>query len=118
MVLPMSDIELRLVRALDRCDLKQGSADMRFCENLSTMSRHQRQILLTDGQRAYLWRIAYRYRHPLAGDLATKAETKAGTIATSGRKHAETAVSENRKSAATFANADFSYGGQLHLLYV
>ena len=77
MVLPMSDLELRLVRALDRCDLKQGSADERFCDTVSTMSRHQSQILLTEGQRAYLWRIAYRYRHLLAGDLATKAETKA-----------------------------------------
>ena len=76
MVLPMSDLELRLARALDRSDLKEGSADKRFCDNLSTMSRHQRQILLTEGQRAYLWRIAYRYRHLLAGDLASKAETK------------------------------------------
>ena len=88
MVLPMSDLELRLVRALDRCDLKQGSADKRFCDTVSTMSRHQSQILLTEGQRAYLWRIAYRYRHLLAGDLATKAETKAGAVATSGRLRA------------------------------
>ena len=103
MVLPMSDLELRLVRALDRCDLKQGSTDKRFCDNLSTMSRHQRQILLTEGQRAYLWRITYRYRHLLAGDLASKAETKAGTIARAGRKHAKTALSESHDSAAAFA---------------
>jgi hypothetical protein len=50
MVLPMSDLELRLVRALDRCDLKQGSTDKRFCDNLSTMSSHQSQILITEGQ--------------------------------------------------------------------
>ena len=114
----MSDLELRLVRALDRCDLKQGSADKRFCDTVSTMSRHQSQILLTEGQRAYLWRIAYRYRHLLAGDLATKAETKAGAVATSGRKHAEKALSESHESAATFANADFPYVGQLRLLCV
>ena len=114
----MSDLELRLVRAPDRCDLKQGSADERFCDTVSTMSRHQSQILLTEGQRAYLWRIAYRYRHLLAGDLATKAETKAGAVATSERKHAEKALSESHESAATFANADFPYGGQLRLLYV
>ena len=95
MALPMSDVELRLVRALDRCDLKHGSADKRFCDILSIMSRHQSQILLTEGQRAYLWRIAYRYRHLLAGDLAFKAETKARTISTSGRKHAKKVLSES-----------------------
>jgi hypothetical protein len=100
MVLPMSDLELRLARALDRCDLKQGSTDKRFCANLSTRSRHQNQILLTEGQRAYLWRIAYRYRHLLAGDLASKAETKAGTVATSGRKHAKKALGKRHEAAA------------------
>jgi len=80
MALPMSDFELRLVRALDRCELKPGSADRRFCDTVSTMSRHQSQILLTEGQRAYLWRIAYRYRHRLVEDLSEEAERRAGIL--------------------------------------
>jgi hypothetical protein len=67
------------------------------------MSRHRSQILLTEGQRAYLWRIAYRYRHLLAGDLASKVEAKAGIIATSGRKHEKKALSESYESAAALA---------------
>src|SRR3954471_6665145 len=80
MVLPMSELELRLVRALDQCELKQGAADSRFCDELSKMSRRQSQMTLSKGQRAYLWRIAYRYRYLLAEDLARKAEAKAGKI--------------------------------------
>jgi hypothetical protein len=53
MILPMSDLELRLVRALDRCDLKEGSTDNRFCNNLAMISMHHNKILLTDGQRNY-----------------------------------------------------------------
>ena len=80
MALPMSDFELRLVRALDRCELKPRSTDQRFCDDLSTMSRHQSQILLSEDQRAYLWRIAYRYRHRLVEDLSEEAERRAGIL--------------------------------------
>jgi len=79
MILPMWALEFRVVRALDGCDLKEGSTDNRFCNNLATISMHQNKILLTDGQRNYLWRIAYRCRHLLAKDLSKKAETRAGT---------------------------------------
>ena len=59
--LPMTADEIRLVRALADCPLRSGSADERFCSDLAAVTRRQKSVRLTEGQSAYLWRIAYRY---------------------------------------------------------
>ena len=59
--LPMTADEIRLVRALAGCPLRSGSADERFCSDLAAITRRQKSVRLTEGQSAYLWRIAYRY---------------------------------------------------------
>ena len=59
--LPMTADEIRLVRALAGCPLRSGSADEGFCSDLAAITRRQKSVRLTEGQSAYLWRIAYRY---------------------------------------------------------
>jgi hypothetical protein len=85
----MSDFELRLVWALDRCELKPGSTDQRFCDDLSTMSRYQSQILLTEAS------------EPISGALLTAIATASWMICQ--RKPREELVLETTawKSAKT-----------------
>jgi hypothetical protein len=52
-----------LALALNQCRFrKSSSADRRFCHDLVKMISAGKEVALTDGQRAYLWRIGYRYR--------------------------------------------------------
>jgi hypothetical protein len=65
---PMTGDEIRLVRILAGCPLKEGSADARFCSDLAAITRRQKSVRLTEGQSAYLWRIAFRYLGQLPPD--------------------------------------------------
>ena len=67
--LPMTADEIRLVRALADCALRPGSADERFCSDLAGVTRRQPRVRLTEGQNAYLWRIAYRYLAALPAEI-------------------------------------------------
>src|SRR5215813_15673694 len=52
-----------LALALTHCRFrKSSSADTRFCRDLVKMITAGKEVALTTGQRAYLWRIGYRYR--------------------------------------------------------
>ena len=68
--LPMTAEEIQLVRALADCHLRAGSGDERFCSDLAAITRRQERVRLTEGQNAYLWRIAYRYRVALPPEIA------------------------------------------------
>jgi len=65
----MTGDEILLVSALAGCALRPRSADRRFCRELAEITRNQETPMLADGQRAYLWRIALRYRLQLPPDL-------------------------------------------------
>lgn len=66
---PMTAAEVALTRALAKCGLKTGSADKRFCEELSAITKREQRVRITEGQRAYLWRIGYRYRLQLPPEI-------------------------------------------------
>jgi hypothetical protein len=74
MRLPMTGEEIRLVRALAGCPLKEGSADERFCSDLAAITRRQKSVRLTEGQSAYLWRIAFRYLQQLPPEAVSVVE--------------------------------------------
>jgi hypothetical protein len=76
MRLPMSGEEIRLVRALAACPLKEGSADERFCSDLAANTRRQKSVRLTEGQGAYLWRIAFRYLGQLPPEAFSIVESR------------------------------------------
>ena len=62
----ISGEELQVLYALATCQFSPGVADRRFILHMAAAARHPRSILrLTEGQRAYLWRLGYRYRHQL-----------------------------------------------------
>jgi hypothetical protein len=59
---PTTADEMLVVRALAKCTFRPGSADGRFCRDLAAEVKYHKKASLTEGQRAYLWRVAYRYR--------------------------------------------------------
>ncbi|HTJ57587.1 MAG TPA: hypothetical protein VL418_08515 [Devosiaceae bacterium] len=67
---PMTAEEIQLVRALADCRLRAGSGDERFCSDLAAITRRQGRVRLTEGQKAYLWRIASRYRATLPPEIS------------------------------------------------
>ena len=59
----MTPDERALALALAHCLFRtSSSADRRFCCDLGKLISAGKEVALTEGQRAYLWRIAYRYR--------------------------------------------------------
>ena len=65
----MTADEMLVVRALAQCEFRPGAADSRFCRDLAAELKYQKTASLTEGQRAYLWRVAYRYRLQLPPEL-------------------------------------------------
>ncbi len=76
MRLPMTGEEIRLVRVLAGCPLKKGSTDERFCSDLAAITRRQKSVRLTEGQNAYLWRIAFRYLERLPPEALSIVEAR------------------------------------------
>jgi hypothetical protein len=65
----MTADEMLVVRALATCQFRPGAADSRFCRDLAAEVKQEKTASLTEGQRAYLWRVAYRYRLQLPPEL-------------------------------------------------
>jgi hypothetical protein len=61
--------EARLLSALTHCRIPAGTADRRFVDVLSGAIAADPGFKLTSGQRAYIGRLAYRYRHHLPPEL-------------------------------------------------
>jgi hypothetical protein len=57
--------EARLISALAHCRIPAGTADRRFVDVVSEAVAADGGFKLTSGQRAYIGRLAYRYRHQL-----------------------------------------------------
>jgi hypothetical protein len=58
------------------CPLKKGSTDERFCSDLAAITRRQKCVRLTEGQNAYLWRIAFRYLEQLPPEALSIVEAR------------------------------------------
>ena len=61
--------EARLISALAHCRIPAGTADRRFVDVVSEAVAADGAFKLTSGQRAYIGRLAYRYRHQLPAEL-------------------------------------------------
>jgi len=61
--------EARLISALAHCRIPAGTADRRFVDVVSEAVAADSGFKLTSGQRAYIGRLAYRYRHQLPPEL-------------------------------------------------
>ena len=61
--------EARLISALVHCRIPAGTADRRFVDVVSEAVAADAGFKLTTGQRAYIGRLAYRYRHQLPPEL-------------------------------------------------
>lgn len=61
--------EARLISALAHCRIPAGTADRRFVDVVSEAVAADGGFKLTSGQRAYIGRLAYRYRHQLPPEL-------------------------------------------------
>ena len=61
--------EARLISALAHCLIPAGTADRRFVDVVSAAVAADGGFKLTSGQRAYIGRLAYRYRHQLPPEL-------------------------------------------------
>ena len=61
--------EARLISALAHCRIPAGTADRRFVDVVSEAVAADSGFKLTTGQRAYIGRLAYRYRHQLPAEL-------------------------------------------------
>ena len=61
--------EARLISALAHCRIPAGTADRRFVDVMSEAIAADAGLKLTSGQRAYIGRLAYRYRHQLPPEL-------------------------------------------------
>ena len=61
--------EARLISALAHCRIPAGTADRRFVDVMSEAIAADAGLKLTSGQRAYIGRLAYRYRHQLPAEL-------------------------------------------------
>ena len=57
--------ETQLLHALADCRFHPGAADRRFILHMSAAAKLTMGMGLTEGQRTYLWRLGYRYRHQL-----------------------------------------------------
>lgn len=66
----MTDAQVVLAQALERCTFQIGSPDKRFAREMAARSRVTNPQALTDRQSAYLARLAWRYRRQLPRDLA------------------------------------------------
>jgi hypothetical protein len=62
---PITADETRLLHALADCRFHPGAADRRFILHMSAAAKLTMGMGLTEGQRTYLWRLGYRYRHQL-----------------------------------------------------
>ena len=61
--------EARLISALAHCRIPAGTVDRRFVDVVSEAVAADSGFKLTTGQRAYIGRLAYRYRHQLPAEL-------------------------------------------------
>jgi hypothetical protein len=65
---PATAEEARILRVLLRCKLPPHSADLQFILGIYSDAQQGLDVM-TPGREAYLWRIAYRYREALSGEL-------------------------------------------------
>jgi hypothetical protein len=68
-LLSMSAEEKAVLGGLSGCEFKAGSADRQFCRRMWDEARRVDDFGMTEGQHAYLWRLAYRYRHQLSPEV-------------------------------------------------
>jgi hypothetical protein len=66
---PLTPEEAQLLHALAACRFHPGAADRRFVLHMSAAAKRTADLGLTEGQRAYLWRLGYRYRHQLPPEI-------------------------------------------------
>ena len=78
---PATAEEAELLDALVRCKLPPSNADVRFVLEMHCAAQDGRAIM-TAGRRAYLWRIAYRYRLQLPLELSRIAEERQAGVQT------------------------------------
>jgi phosphatidylserine/phosphatidylglycerophosphate/cardiolipin synthase-like enzyme len=76
---PATAQEAQLLDALVHCKLPPRNADVRFVLEMRCATQDGRAIM-TAGRRAYLWRIAYRYRLQLPPELSRIAEERQAAI--------------------------------------
>jgi hypothetical protein len=78
---PATAQEAQLLGALVHCKLSPRNADVRFVLEMHCAT-HDGRAIMTAGRRAYLWRIAYRYRVQLPPELSRIAEERQAAIQT------------------------------------
>ena len=61
--------EKSVLAGLSRCQFKAGSVDRQFCRKRWNDAEGADVFSMTEGQHAYLWRLAYRYRHQLSAEV-------------------------------------------------
>jgi hypothetical protein len=66
---PITADEVRLLNALAACKFHPGAADRRFVLHMAAATKRRTSLELTEGQRAYLWRLGFRYRHQLPPEI-------------------------------------------------
>jgi hypothetical protein len=66
---PITDEEAQLLQALAACKFHPGAADRRFILHMAAATKRTNNLGLTEGQRAYLWRLGFRYRHQLPPEI-------------------------------------------------
>lgn len=66
----MHEHEIQIVEALYRCSYVPGSKAKKFVRTIYERDRKKR---LTNGQRRYLWAVAFSWRRQLPRDLAERA---------------------------------------------
>lgn len=67
---PITADEIRLLQALAVCKFHPGAADRRFILHMAAATKGSMSLGLTEGQRAYLWRLGFRYRHQLSPEIS------------------------------------------------
>jgi hypothetical protein len=66
---PITAEEVQLLQALAVCQFHPGAADRRFILHMAAAAKRMAGMGLTEGQRTYLWRLGYRYRHQLPPEI-------------------------------------------------
>ena len=66
---PITAEEVQLLQALAVCQFHPGAADRRFILHMAAAAKRMAALGLTEGQRTYLWRLGYRYRHQLPAEI-------------------------------------------------
>ncbi len=61
----MTDHQVLLIQALERCSFLPASPDKRFVRQMATRSRKQAPPALTEKQAAFLDGLAWRYRRQI-----------------------------------------------------